>query len=501
MKTIVKGGILACALLLLQGMIVSGFAADNVKRTIKGNMTETYKILPESADNVSDMFSKGIFYGRLRTNFFRWNWGNTISGKTQDNYAIGIGGSMIYKSAYLHGLGMTAGLYTSQNPWHMDGDDYKFAKSGKDTFSRHKVASESSYGMTVLAQSFLEYKAMNSSLRAGRQIFESLLTKSNDTKMIPNTFEGVSLHSKYIPGTKVAAAFFTRQKLRDHTSFHHVLAFGDDPADPVGKWNENDDSAMHKGLTLSKLKAAGINDRLMIVQVTNKSIPGLSLMANYTAVPELIMTAAGEINYTVKFDNGLKIVPGFRYLQQFDRGAGAIGGASLKAKITTTDARGYSNPFNMDGKLYAARLDFKKGPASLRLGYSKIADKADILAPWRGFPTGGYTRAMAQYNWYADTETLMAQVKYNLGKAGMVPGLTAMVRYAIQNFDDKKPDVQADSKIFTLDLIEKIAAVPGLEVKGRMGIVSGDDNTVDMNGATKADPSYNEYRFEMNYLF
>ncbi|NOY68284.1 MAG: OprD family porin [Deltaproteobacteria bacterium] len=500
MKAIGKGGILACVLLLLQGMIVSGFAANKVKRTIRGNRTEVYKALPADVDNVSDMFSKGVFYGRLRTNFFRFNWRDTVS-KTRDNYAIGIGGSVIYKSAYLHGMAMTAGLYTTQNPWHMDGDGYKFAKAGKDTFSRRKVALESSYGMTVLAQSYLEYKAMKSSLKVGRQIFESLLTKSNDTKMIPNTFEGVSLNSKYIPDTSVAAAFFTRQKLRDHTSFHHVLAFGDNPADPFSKWSENDDSAMHKGLTLSKLKAAGINDRLMIVQVTNKSMPNLSLMANYTAVPELIMTAAGEINYTVKFDNGFRIIPGFRYLQQFDRGAGTIGGASLKGKITATDNRGYTKPFNMDGNLYAARIDFKKGPGSLRLGYSKVANKADILAPWRGFPTGGYTRAMAQYNWYANTETLMAQVKYDLEKAGIVPGLSAMVRYAIQNFDDKKPDVQADSKIFSLDLIEKIAAVPGLEVKGRMGIVSGDKHTVDMNGATKANPSYNEYRFEVNYLF
>jgi len=487
-------------IVFLLSTAVSANATEMPKRTIKSNMTEVYNILPGDTSNISGMFSEGVFYGRLRINSFRWAWVNPNS-KSKDNWAMGIGGSMIYKTAYFHGLGMTAGLYTSQNPWHIKDADVKYVKAGKDTFSRHKVATDNNFGMTVLAQSYIEYKYMNSSIRAGRQIFESLLTKSNDTKMIPNTFEGFSMQSKLIPDTSIKAAYFTRQKLRDHTSFHHVLAFGDNTADPYDKWSENDDSAMHKGITTSKLSQRGIDDYLIIVEAKNKSIDNLSLMANYTAVPNLIWTAAGEINYTIKLDNGLKIIPGFRYLQQFDRQAGAIGGASLKGKITTTDDRGYRDPFNMDGKLYAARIDVKKNALALRFGYSKVADKADIIAPWRGFPTGGYTRAMAQYNWYANTETFMAQLKYNLGKAGIVPGLSAMVRYARQNFDDKKPDVQADSDVYTLDLIQKVPELSGLILKARLGIVRGDKNTLDMNGTKKSDPSYNEYRLEMNYLF
>jgi len=41
------------------------------------------------------------------------------------------------------------------------------------------------------------------------------------------------------------------------------------------------------------------------------------------------------------------------------------------------------------------------------LGYSKIADKADFTTPWRAFPTGGYTRAMGQTNWYANTSSYL----------------------------------------------------------------------------------------------
>lgn len=492
--------LLTVSLGLMAGPALSVDAADIPKRTIRGNMTENYKVLPGRADNISDMFSQGIFYGRIRLNTFRWEWAAENS-KSKDNWAVGVGGSLIYKTAYLHGLGMTAGLYTTQNPWRMDEDDLGFLKSGKDVLSRHKVSTDNEFGMTALAQAYIEYTYNRSGIRVGRQIFESLLTKSNDTKMIPNTFTGVSLFSKRIPDTSVTAAFFTKQKLRDHTSFHHVLAYGDQADDDFAKWSENDDSAMHKGITTARLAAENIHDRLVIVEATNKTISNLSFLLNYTAVPDLIWTATGELNYAVTFDNDIQIVPGFRYLRQFDRNAGAIGGASLKAKITETDSRGYEHPFDMDGMLYAVKINMKKGAGSVLLGYSKVANQADLLTPWRGFPTGGFTRAMAQYNWYAKTATIMAQVKYDFDEAELFPGLSAMIRYAGQDFDDNKPDVQADSDVFTLDLIQNISTVPGLVLKGRFAVVRGDDDTVDMNGNEKPEPSYNEYRFGVNYLF
>jgi len=475
-------------------------AADGPKRTLKGNMTVDYKEVPGDASSFGEMFSKGMFYGRLRVNTFYFDWDEEVADKAKDNWAVGIGGSAIFKSAYLGGFGMTAGLYTSQNPWHMDEDDAGLAKSGKDTFSRHKVATGGEYGMTALAEAFLEYKFQNSSLRAGRQIFESFLTASNDTKMIPNTFEGLSLESKLIPDTTLKLAWFEQQKLRDHESFHNVLAFGA-PDKASGNWTRNDDAAMHKGLTRVKLGAEDIDDRLFVLQANNKTIKNLSLMANYTTVPELVGSAAAEVNYTIPLGDDFSLTPGIRYMRQFDDGAGDIGGASLSGKATPADPRGYSAPDSLDGGLWAAKVQMEKGYGTLLVGYSKVEDDADIVAPWRGFPTGGYTRAMGQYNWMANTETWMVQAGYDFGKAGLIPGFSTKIAYAIQDFDDDKPDVQADSNILWIDMIQKVAAVSGLEAKLRLGFVDGDDDTVAMNGAVKSDPSYNEYRLEFNYLF
>ena len=500
MKKITKANLVI--LLVSVSILVNSFAKE--KRVLKGNMTLKYNVLPRSAKTLEEIFTKGKFYGRLRVNTFKFDWDKEYPNKTKDNWAVGIGGSLIFKSAYFKGFGATFGLYTTQNPWHMDAKDVKFVKAGKDTFSRYKVITGDGFGMTVLSQAYIEYKRDETSLKIGRQIFESFLTKSNDTKMIPNTFEGYSLTTKYFPKTTIKAAYFTKQKLRDHKNFHDVITFGIDKNSngvidgSEEKWANNDDSAVHQGLSYINLKNAGkgTHNNLIVFEAANNSIDNLRLKANYTGVPELLHSLTGEIYYTIKRGD-LKIIPGIRYMRQFDDGAGAIGGANLKCK---TD--GYKDPNSLDSWLFATRVDIKSsGLWKFRVGYSKIADKGDIVAPWRGFPTGGYTRAMGQYNWYANTKTYMVRFDYDFDKARIVSGLKGFIRYAVQDFDDKKPGVQADSNIVHIDLIEKFTSFPGLYAKLRLGFVAGDDNTIDINGNRKNDPSYNEYRLEINYLF
>jgi len=470
-------------------------AAKEPKVELKSNRTLIFKKSPSAVDEISKVLSEGMFYGRLRVNTFKWDW-KEESSKNQDNWAVGIGGSILYRSAEFRGFSGMIGLYTSQSPWHMDDSDVGFLKAGKDTTSRLSVKTTGDWGMTVLAQSYLQYRINKTFMRVGRQIFESLLTKSNDTKMIPNTFEGYTLVSKDLPKTTLKVAYLTSQKLRDHTSFHDVITFQDESKK---SWANNDDSAINKSLSYNAFKAEGmdVDHALVVLEAINRSIKNLKLMANYTAVPDVVSSATIEGSYTLNFGK-FKLIPSARYMQQFDDLDAKLGDvANLKANVI-----GYSYPTSLDSYLFAVKLDIKTPYAwKLRFGYSKIADEADIIAPWRGFPTGGYTRAMGQYNWYANTKTYMTRFDYDFGKAGLVPGLTGMVRYAIQDFDDNKPGVQADSNVIHLDAIKKFKSVPGLEARVRVGLINGDDNTVAMNGIVKSDPSYNEYRFELNYLY
>jgi hypothetical protein len=464
--------------------VTSANAFDQGKVNVKPNMILEYKELPKPVNTIREAFTEGMVYGRLRANFFEWDWKDQAAGL--DNKANGLGGSLVYKTAPLEGFSGTVGLYTSQNAdfWRDDKADVGKTKAGKDTFSRYNVKTSGDYGLTVLGQAYLQYDISETSLIAGRQMFETVYTKSNDTKMIPNTFDGVSVASKDISDTTIQAAYFTAQKLRDHETAHDVIAFDSD-------WSENDDSAVNKSLTT---ELVGVDNELIVLEVNNQSIKNLKLKAAYALVPDVLSNFVLEGHYKIPVGDKWSITPGVRYMQQMDElgVTGANGGEGVANRAV--DTTGYTNPDSLDTSLWCARIDVKNGPLLARLGWSKVDDKADIVAPWRGFPTGGYTRAMAQYNWDANTETTMVQVDYDFGKANMVKDFIVSARYAMQDFDDTKTGVQADSDILHIDIMKTLAT--GLEGKIRFAHVEADTGNT-----TKTDVSYNEYRVELNYFF
>lgn len=462
--------------------------ADKPKRKTKGNMTVVYNTLPGKVDNIRDMFAEGIFYGRLRSNTFYWDW-DVESSKNKDNKNMGVGGSLIYKSAVLNGFSGTIGYYGSLNPefFRMDDDEVGFSKAGKDTFSRNKVKQTGHYGMHTIGQAYLEYNNGTVDVKAGRQMFESVFTASNDTKMIPNTFDGVSVSGKVASKTKARVAWFGQQKLRDHEDAHDMITFKDASGE---SWNNNDDAGVHKGLTYANFVAAGEDPShdMFLADIKTKAVDNLDFTLSALTVPGVVTDVVAEAHYRMKLDNGWAVRPGARYFHQMDDGGGAVGGANLKA-----NEAGYASGAvgSLDSSLFAGRLDLempnKKG--FFRLGYSKVADEADIVAPWRGFPTGGFTRAMAQYNWVANTETFMARAVYKFNSTWK-----ASLRYAIQDFDDNKAGVQADSNIWHLDTWTNITK--RLQMRTRIGLVDADPGSTG-----KTDVSYNEYRLEFNYLF
>ncbi len=74
---------------------------------------------------------------------------------------------------------------------------------------------------------------------------------------------------------------------------------------------QNDDSAMHFGLSLSELESRGIEDRLIVLEVKNRSIENLTLRMNYTAVPELLSSAMLQADYRIYLGDW-SVIPGLK---------------------------------------------------------------------------------------------------------------------------------------------------------------------------------------------
>jgi hypothetical protein len=359
--------------------------------------------------------------------------------------------------------------------------------------------------MGNFAEAYLEYKNGKTNVKVGRQGIDSMMLATNDTKMIPNTFEAAVIENKDIPNTAIRAGYIMAQKLRDHQTFHSLIASGADSASlSTDKTAYNDDSGTHKGLSARNIRLRGDGDtdpEMVLVTAQNTSVPNLKLNAEYIALNGFFNTAIAEANYKIKLGDAWTLTPGVRYLKQMDDGAGKIGGASLSGSVTAANAasKGYTTGDSVDGSIIMARLVAANGPLELSAGYSKISDDADIIAPWRGFPTGGYTRSMAQVDWIANTKNWAVKAVYDFGKAGVVSGLKIAADYENMDFDDAKAATSGftDRNIFHVDAWQTFKSLPNTEFKFRFATIDADPAV----GATTDYNSYNEYRFEVNYLF
>lgn len=498
---------ISCKLITLSiaclfGLSVQVLAQENglPKRILKANYQLDYLQTPGYVDSLSSMFTEGMFYGRLRSNNFYFHWGDEDASHST-HFINGLGGSLIYKSAIFSDFDFTAGLYTSQAYFRDTEDPINHLKPGKDLLSRFDYVNTGKKSIVVLGEAYLCYGgAEHTDFRLGRQLVETFYTKSNDTKMIPNTFDGFVLDTAALPGTSVRLAYLTQQKLRDHAAIHSVLMYGDSNSSSAQKpqWSENDDAAMHDGLTFTRLMAHGIDTDAPLItgDIHNRSISGLKLDSSFYTVSDLLSQVMGEVNYTVSINEKLSIAPGIRYIKQFDNGAGEIGGASyfghLAGKTGTVD--GYKEADSLDSQMVAARLVANYENYCVNLGYSQVFDEADLVTPWRGFPTAGYTRSMAQYNWRANTKSYRIAIKRNGKQHGVYRKLFTEISLLHTDGDESKGWINSDKNYYYAGFVQNIPNVMGLkEIQWRLRLGYTD---TDLEGLDALDA-----RFELNYLF
>ena len=477
MKKIIKLATIIVSFMLLASVANASNTAP--KQALKTNGQLIYK--PQvDVDNIRDAFTQGTLYGRLRshTMYYRWQR-DTPSQNT--NIVTALGGSLVYKSATFADIDVSAGLYYSRAFFNATSDPVARLKSGSDLISRYNYSKYGEKDMFVVGQAYVSYKGLSETqFHIGRQLVETFYTASNDTKMIPNTFDGVVVQTKYFQDTDIKIAYLTDQKLRSHTHNHSVLAYADGTEPDY--WGENDDSAMHKGLLYSKLGAK--NDAPLITgDIKNKSVENLTLQGSFYNVPDLLSETMVEANYKVPM-YGASLTPGIRYIKQFDNGAGAIGGASYSNNTT-----GYKNPNSLDSQMLALRLVAAHKGYKLNFGYSHVFDEADLITPWRGFPTAGYTRSMARYNWKANTTSYRIELTHGAARNGVYKDV--FTQFSILHTDADERKGQFDENYYYAGFVQNLPMMPALQWRLRLGYAD----------TKKTDGDSFDGRFELNYLF
>lgn len=521
-----------------------------VKLSVVAAATCMLAISAQAADDLASAFKEGKLDGRIRVHYMSTDWdaNDWQSGKANaDSRGLALGGSLIYKTAPLYGFSAGAGFYTTQDS-HMFTDANNGTSAGypknttaSDLFARgtdgHAASTNFGDGYSVLAQSYLQYDIAKSKIKVGRMLMSNPWISPNDTKMIPIAIEGFEAVSNDIDKTTIQIDYADKIKERGMTYFGNMADTGDTP-DAIKNYYRTHytaTSASTSGISapdLAKYGSGGEAPAVKVLGIKNKSIDALEVQAWAMNWPDIINQGMLEANYGLKAgDVGLSF--GARYMKQVDEGAGAIitpgSGTSPYSYLGATNAsttgsnatdvnKKGDNDNSVDTYLYAVRATASYGPSKLMLAYSHTGSGGDIIAPWRGFPTDGYTRSMTQTDWNANTKAYKAQFDYDLNT--LVQGVSAMLSYSFYNRDETKVPYQActdryyntgDTRQYNFDVKYDVPAVKGLELKSRMmyqhnTVIAATSGLYGTGQATKSegfgnDTSNHELRLEANYRF
>ena len=451
-------------------------------------------VFATAADDLASAFKEGKFDGRIRAQYFNTDWDDNSVKKT-DAHGLAVGGSLIYKTASLSGFSLGTGLYTTQNPggWtHIP--DGTWASTSSDLYSRDSydvnktTTAKDPYGKgyAVLAQAYLEYNMVKTKVKTGRMLMTNPWINPNDTKMIPIAIEGADIVSNDIVNTTIQLDYARKIKERGMSYFGNMADGLDVPNAIRLKYNTHY-NAQNKEINTDA-------PAVVIAGIKNKSIDGLELQAWGMRWNDIVSQATLEANYALEAGD---VILGFggRYIKQYDKGTGNI----IKPMVSNGDSDN-----NIDSSLWALRVTANYRAAKLLLSTAQTSNDGDLIAPWRGFPTDGYTRSMTITDWNANTKSYKALIDYDFNQ--YVSGLNTIVSYSYYNRDPSKTPyasatdrgfANGDTRQWNLDMIYKLAeSFKGTELKARFMDQNNEPTTL-----ATAQTSNREMRLEANYRF
>ncbi|MGH2393643.1 MAG: OprD family outer membrane porin, partial [Candidatus Limnocylindria bacterium] len=271
-------------------------------------------------------------------------------------------------------------------------------------------------------------------LKAYRQRIDDGYINSQDNRMVPNTFEAVTLSGAF-DWLRYDVGYLWRIKPRDSNDF-------------ISMSQQAGAGGGDEGLILTSLAFAPTKDLLLYV-------------GNYYAHEVFNTTfAKGEYMHTVSPD--LKVLFGLQFTDQRDVGDQRLG------------------EFNTWNVGAGARILFK----GLSVGAAThfTGDEASIRSPWGSWP--GYLSLMVTDFDRANEKAFGVGVKYDFGGtllASRLPGLTVHLLYA-QGRDREDPATGASQPTThegDLDITYNVPQVKGLSLRFRNAYVGrGDASTL-----------------------
>jgi len=380
-------------------------------------------------EEVSPFVRDSKFGGQFRTFYFnREKYDNTHS------EAWAIGGSLAYLSGYVGNLVRLGAVgYTSQPLYAPDNrDGTLLLKPGQE-------------GYTVLGQIYGEFKLSDSIFAAvGRKEYNTPYINNHDVRMTPNTFEGVTAYGK-AGGPDGAWRF----------GGGYISKIKEKNSDEFVSMSQDAGAAVERGVTMAGANFGGKDFSLGAINYYSKDIINIF----YT-----------EGSFSPGLADGSKLKLSAQLSDQRNTGDNLLTGA----------------PFST--RQWGLKGDLGMGAAVMTLGFTSVADGADVINPWSGHP--GYGSSQVKDFNRAGEKALLLKGAYDFTSRG-VPGFSAYALW-VHGSDVKAPAFNEDEYDFNLQWAPKSGSLKGASFRVRYAYVG-------QRGG--GDPAINDFRIIVNYDF
>ena len=303
-------------------------------------------------------------------------------------------------------------------------------------------------GYTVLGQIYGEFKFSDQLFGAiGRKEYDTPYINRNDTRMTPNTFEGITVYGRSggkdgAPEWRYGGGFISKIKERNSEDF----------------------------VWMSRDAGANVDRGVYLAGVSYKQGDASIGAINYYS-DDIINIFYTEAKYAMPLPGGSKLGLAAQYSDQRSTGDDLLTGGDFRAHQ------------------WGVKADLGVGAATLTLAYTDTSTSSGMRSPWSGYP--GYTSVQVEDFFRAGESAVLFKAAYDFSRHG-AQGLSAYALY-VHGSGVTAPAFNEDEWDLNLQWTpDKAGPLRGLSFRMRY-------SQVKQRGG--GDPDIKDFRFIVNYDF
>lgn len=374
------------------------------------------------ADTLADAFKNGKFKGELKAYYFDKDVENA---PTKSDHILDTAAVLNFVTDKFYGFSL--------------GQTFVAIGSPAASTQAKTVFKSDMYGPgAVLSEAYLGYDIANTGIKLGRQYISTPLIAGSGSRIMKESFQGVTIVNKDLPDTTLTAGYVDKFQGRTST----VMGDADDDAPDF------DNKLIFYGVSGSK--AYEFSDAYTIA-LTNKSVPNLTLTGQYAVVNDTLIHGA-ESDVDIYYLEGEY---DFLYGDFNIKFAGNYRGSQDDSDI---------NPY--DGNYTAGKISIKS-KSGYGLSFAAATTSDDNVISGLGNGAGTYTGTLIRASsatLTAGTDTYKLDLNYDLSKVGLA-GVKGVLQYGWSKQDRvRNAATNSDYTSYAAGLYYAIPILDGLSL-------------------------------------